>query len=134
MNFSQEIQTTTVDVAQFCTELEAGIKQSMKTVEFFEVCHRTKGKDLSRFIESYTARLKADLDWVTTWVDIWCKYVYEKNGFNKIVRECTKINKARAKAEEKRVKEQAKAEAKVAKDSQIHGQTLLKDAYGEGQA
>ena len=31
------------------------------------------------------------------------------------LRECTKINKTRAKAEEKRVKEQAKAEAKVAK-------------------
>ncbi len=80
---------------------------------FFEAFCRTKGKDLSRFIESYTTKLKADSVWVTTWVDIWCTYVFEKNGFSKIVRECTKINKARAKAEEKRAKEQGKAEAKA---------------------
>ena len=59
MNFSQEIQTTTVDVAQFCTELEASINQSLKTIEFLDVYHRTNGKDRSRFIESYTTRLKA---------------------------------------------------------------------------
>ena len=115
MNFSREILTTTVDVARFCTELESGISESLKTVEFLVVYHRTNGKDLSKFIESYTTRLKVDLEWVTTWVDIWCKYATEKNGFAKIVRECTKINKARAKAEEKRAKEQARAEAKQAR-------------------
>ena len=115
MNFSREILTTTVDVARFCTELEAGISESLKTVEFLVVYHRTNGKDLSRFIENYTTRLKVDLEWVTTWVDIWCKYATEKNGFAKIVRECTKINKARAKAEEKQAKEQARAEAKQAR-------------------
>lgn len=112
---AEPLPLLTTDVSRFCTKLEKQLKQSMKTVEFFDVRHRTKGNDLSKFIERYTTRLKADLEWVTTWVDIWCKYVYEKNGFNKIVRECNKINKARATTEEKRVKEQAKAEAKQAR-------------------
>ena len=85
MNFYQEIQTT-VNVSRFCTKLENKLNNSFKAVEFFEAYCRTKGKHLMRFIENYTTRLKADSEWVTTWVDIWCKYVFEKNGFNKIVR------------------------------------------------
>ena len=99
MNFYQEIETTTVDVARFCTELTASIERSLKTLEFLVVYHKAKGKDLSGFIDKYTTRLAIDSEWVTTWVDTWCKYVFEKNGFNKIVREGTKINKARAKAD-----------------------------------
>ena len=114
MNFYQEIETT-VEVGRFCTKLAASIERSLKALEFMVVYHRTKGKDLTGFIESYTARLALDSEWVSTWVDIWCKYAVEKNGFSKIVRECTKINKARAKAEKKRAKEQARAEAKQAK-------------------
>jgi hypothetical protein len=117
MNFSSEIQTPTADVSRFCTKLAVSIGRSLATVEFLEVYHRTKGNDLSRFIEKYTTRLATDSEWVSTWVDIWCKYVFEKNGFSRIVRECNKINKARAKAEEKRAKEQARAGAKQAKAS-----------------
>ena len=91
MNFYQEIETTIVDVGRFCTKLTASIERSLKALEFMVVYHRTKGKDLSKFIESYTARLALDSEWVSTWVDIWCKYATEKNGFSKIVRECTKI-------------------------------------------
>ena len=40
-------------------------------------------------------------------------YAHEKNGFNKIVRACEKINKTRAKEEAKRVKDQTKADAKA---------------------
>ena len=90
-----------------------------KLDEFTLVYKKTKGKDLSRFIESYTNRLNLETEWIMTWWDIWFKYVNEKNGFNKMVRECEKINKARAKArakaEAKRVREQTRAETKLAK-------------------
>ena len=87
------LPTPTVDVTRFCAKLNNTSSKSLKAVEFFEAYHRTKGKDLSRFIERYTARLNADTEWVTTWADIWCKYVNETNGFNKIVRACNKVNK-----------------------------------------
>ena len=109
------LPTPTVDVTRFCAKLSNTISKSLKAVEFFKAYHRTKGKDLSGFIERYVNRLNADTEWVTTWADIWVKYVNEKNGFNMIVRECNKINKARAKAEAKQVREQAKAEVKEAK-------------------
>ncbi len=35
MNFYQEIETTTVDVARFCTKLENKLNKSAKAVEFF---------------------------------------------------------------------------------------------------
>ena len=108
----KSLPTPTVDVTRFCAKLSNTISKSLKAVEFFVAYHRTKGKDFSGFIERYVNRLNADTEWVTTWADIWVKYVNEKNGFNMIVRECNKINKARAKAEAKQVREQAKAEAK----------------------
>ena len=83
---AEPLPAPTTDVSRFCTKLENKLNKSLKTVEFLVAYCRTKGKNLSRFIENYTARLKADSEWVTTWVDIWCKYVFEKNGFNKIVR------------------------------------------------
>ena len=73
-----QLATTTVDVTRWCQQLERKLSQSLKDVEFFVVCNRTKGKDLSRFIDSYTARVNADTEWVNTWVDIWSKYVNEK--------------------------------------------------------
>ena len=43
------------------------------------------------------------------------KYVHEPKGSNKMIRECNKINKARAKERVKKEKAVAKAKAKVAK-------------------
>ena len=48
-----------------------------------------------------------------TWCDICFTYAREKNGFNKIVTACEKINKTRAKDEAKRVATQANADAKA---------------------
>ena len=110
-----QLATTTVDVTRWCQQLERNLSQSLRDVEFFVAYNRTKGKDLSRFIDNITTRVNADTEFVNTWVDIWSKYCFEKNGFNKIVRACSKINKTRAKAEVKRVKDQAKAEARQAK-------------------
>ena len=82
-----QLATTTVDVTKWCQHLECKIAQSLKDVEFFVAYSRTKGKDLTRFIDSFTVRVNADTEWFNTWVDVWSKYVYEKNGFNKIARE-----------------------------------------------
>ena len=91
-----QLATTTVDVTRWCQQLERNLSQSLKDVEFFVAYDRTKGKDLSKFINNITARVNADTEWVSEWVDIWSKYCFEKNGFKKIVRECNKVNKTRA--------------------------------------
>ena len=44
MNFYQEIETTTTDVARFCTKLENKLNKSIKAVEFLVAYCRTKGK------------------------------------------------------------------------------------------
>jgi hypothetical protein len=75
--------------------------------------HRTKGEDLTKFIDIFTNRVNAYAEWVTTWSDAWFKYVSEKNGFNKIVKACSKVNKTRAKAEANQLKDRVKAEAKA---------------------
>ena len=54
-------------------------------------------------------------EWFMTWTDIWIRNVNEPNCFSKMVRACTKVNKARANAQVKKEKEIAKADAKVAK-------------------
>ena len=48
--------------------------------------------------------MAAVTEWVMTWWDIWFEHVHERKDFSKMVRACQKINKARAKAEAKRLK------------------------------
>ena len=50
-----------------------------------------------------------------TWTDMWIRSVNTSNGFNKMVREATNVNKATAKTQVKNEKEIAKADARVAK-------------------
>ena len=106
----------------FSRELSARQEATQKhkiDVEFELAFQKTQNVDLSKFIkwftESYTAKIQTETEWYLTWSDIWLKHAHEKNGFKKIVRECEKINKARAKAHVKEQKEQAKAEAKAIK-------------------
>jgi hypothetical protein len=113
MNKVNSQLTTTVDVAEFCNHIENSILRDDKLVEFLFAYQKTKGKNLNSFIENYTAKLNAETEWVLTWYDIVLTHAHEKNGCNKIIRACTKVNKARATAEVKRVKEQTKADAKA---------------------
>jgi hypothetical protein len=147
MNCINQIVTTTVNVTEFCNQLERSLltdhafvqclcQTNWKTLsqratvfqnelandtkkvlskidsrlntEFTIVYQKTNGKCLTRFIESYTAKLNSETEWFLTWCDIWLRNVNEKNGFNKMVRECTKVNKARAKADASDAKQKRK--------------------------
>ena len=101
----------TVNVTRWVANLESELATSLKTVEFFYVYRRTAGKNLTRFLDNYSAKVAAETEWVNTWVDIWQRC----SSYKQIVRECTKVNKARAKAEAKEAKARAKAAAKEAK-------------------
>ena len=116
MQIVNQMIVTTACVTEFCQEIETRLAVDHKLVEFLVVYQKTKGKDLSGFIDSYTAKLNLESEWFMTWCDIYLTHAHEKNGFNKIVRACEKINKTRAKEEAKRVKDQTKADAKQAKE------------------
>jgi len=116
---NNSLSSVTTNIINMCDEITTNIKQSLKTIEFLEVYQKTKGKNLDNFIESYSNKLNAESEWFLTWSDILLRNMYLKNGFNKIVRECTKINKTRAKAQAKAIKEQAKAQAKTVKPKTV---------------
>ena len=63
----------TVNVTRWAAKLESELATSLKTVEFFYVYRRTAGRDLTRFLDNYSAKLTAETDWVNTWADIWAK-------------------------------------------------------------
>ena len=113
-----EVAQPCVDVTLWSAKLEAKLSQSLRDVEFLVAYAKTKGKDLTRFIDYFT-NAESDYalgnEWFMTWSDIWIRNAGNPNGFKKIVREATKVNKTRAKAQVKTEKEIAKAEAKVAK-------------------
>ena len=94
-------------------------------VEFFVAYSRTKGKDLSKALDLISNRVNAHTEMVNTWADIWLQHAHEKNGFKKIVKACTKVNKARAKVEVKRVKDQAKAEAKAKPKAKAKAKAII---------
>ena len=71
MQIVNEIVVTTTCVTEFCKEIETRLAVDHKLVEFLVVYQKTKGKDLSGFIDSYTAKLNAETEWVTTWCDIY---------------------------------------------------------------
>ena len=116
MQIVNQMIVTTSCVTEFCQEIETRLAVDHKLVEFLVVYQKTKGKNLSGFLESYTGRPNLETEWFMTWCDIYLMYAHEKNGFNKIVRACEKINKTRAKDEDKRLATQAKADAKQAKE------------------
>ena len=114
-NFEPIIKPT-VNVTRWAANLEPELATSLKTVEFFYVYRRTVGRDLTRFLDNYSAKLTAETDWVNTWADIWAK----SSSWKQVAKECTKVNKTRAKAAAKEassrtpaVKAKAKAEAKA---------------------
>ena len=74
-----QLATTTVDVTRWCQYLECKLAKSLRDAEFFVAYTRTKGKDLSKFIDNITTRVNADTEWVNTWVDVWSKYCFEKD-------------------------------------------------------
>ena len=87
----------TVNVTRWAAELESELATSLKSAELFYVYRRTAGKDLTRFLDNYSAKLTAETDWVNNWADIWAK----SSSWKQVAKECTKVNKTRAKAEAK---------------------------------
>ena len=57
-----QVAKTSVDVTRWSRHLENKLSQSLKDVEFFEAYIRTKGKDLSKFIDRFTTRVNADTE------------------------------------------------------------------------
>ena len=119
VNFSNcEVAQPCVDVALCSAKLEVKLNQSLHDVEFLIGYKKTKGKDLSRFIEYFTnaeSEYALGNEWFMTWSDIWIRNSGNPNGFKKMIREATKVNKARAKAQVKKEKAVAEENAKVAK-------------------
>ncbi len=65
-----QLPTTTVDVTRWFRQLDNKINQSFKDVELSVAYSRTKGKDLTKFVDSFTSTVNTDNEWVTTWFDI----------------------------------------------------------------
>ena len=75
---NQPLPTTSVDVTRWCSKLENKLSKSLNDVEFFVAYTRTKGKDLSSFVECCTAKVNAETEQFMTWCDIWLKHDHEK--------------------------------------------------------
>jgi hypothetical protein len=102
----EETQSMNSEIQTWCNKLENRLTKSLNYVDFWFAYQRTNGKDLTRSLEAISNRVNSKTEWVTTWLDIWAKHAHEKNGFNKILRECTKVNKTKAKEREKQERQQ----------------------------
>ena len=103
---SEEKQSMNSEIQAWCNKLENRLTKSLNYVDFWFAYQRTNDKDLTRSLEAISNRVNAKTEWVTTWLDIWAKHAHEKNGFNKILRECTKVNKEKTKEREKQERQQ----------------------------
>ncbi len=73
-----QLATTTVDVTRWSRHLAQTLSQSLKDVVFFVAYIRTKGKDLTKFIGSFTNNVNTDTEWYNTCSDVWNKFVREE--------------------------------------------------------
>ena len=93
----EETQSMNSEIQTWCNKLENRLTKSLNYVDFWFAYQRTNGKDLTRSLEAISNRVNSKTEWVTTWLDMLAKHIHEKNGFNKILRDCTKVNKTKEK-------------------------------------
>ena len=66
----EPLPVPTVSVTRWVANLESELATSLKTGEFLHVYRRTAGRDLTGFLDNYSAKLTAETDWVNTWADV----------------------------------------------------------------